>query len=213
MIPDFQTLMRPVLENCQQGSVSTKSVTRELADRFDLTEPEFHQLLPSGQQTIFSNRVNWAKSYLKQADLLWYPERSHFEITEFGRKALSSHSGRIDVQYLNLYPAFREFRTRKNGGSGNSNQHGDVSNKNELSDTEATSDETLRESFRTIKSALASELLDKVMSSSPDFFEDLIVTLLLAMGYGGSGAEAGRTLGKSGDDGVDGVIDQDPLGC
>lgn len=163
MIPDFQTLMRPVLESCQQGSVSTKSVTRELADRFDLTELEFRQLSPSGQQTIFSNRVNWAKSYLKQAGLLWYPERAHFEITEVGREALSSHSGRIDVQYLNLYSAFREFRTRKNVGSGNSDQQADVSNKNELSDTEATPDETLRESFRTIKAALASELLDNVL--------------------------------------------------
>lgn len=207
MIPDYQTLMLPVLKAAKDQPVQTQAVASLLADEFGLTVEEREHLLPSGKQRTFENRINWAKSYLKQAGLLTYPRRGFFVITDDGKKVLSQNPERIDANYLMAFEAFRAFRSRR---------HADE-NEPEVSDDEivasdATPDETLRLAHRQINLALGADLLERVRAASPEFFEDVIVSLLLAMGYGGAAQDAARALGRSGDNGVDGVVDQDPLG-
>ena len=208
MIPDYQTLMLPVLQSCQNGVVVTSDVIDALANEFKLTTEEREQLLPSGKQATFSNRIHWAKGYLKQAGLLTYPARSHFVVTDEGRKVLDSNPDRIDNKFLMQFEAFQEFRSRKGTQSTNNmvEEHSPVTNE------DATPDEQLRAAHKAIGDVLAADLLGRVRDASPQFFEELIVELLIGMGYGGTSENAGKAIGKSGDDGVDGVIDQDPLG-
>ncbi|SFN43301.1 restriction system protein [Nitrosospira briensis] len=210
MIPDYQTLMRPVLECVATGENSNASVVEKLADRFKLTGEERAELLPSGKQTRFTNRVHWAKSYLKQAGLVSSTRRGYFVITDKGRAALANTSNVINNAFLEQFPDYQDFKNRA--------READIDLTSPLAEISeslaepSTPDETLREAHRKITATLASELLDRLRNSPPAFFEKLIVSLLLAMGYGGTSKEAGRALGKSGDDGIDGVIDQDPLG-
>jgi len=208
MIPDYQTLMLPVLKSCVQGEVVTSDVIDALAIDFQLTEDEKEQMLPSGKQTTFSNRIHWAKGYLKQADLLKYTTRGHFIITEEGKKVLSGNIERIDNKFLEQFESFQEFRSRKGTKSGNSPTEKEL----EVSNENSTPDELLRSSHKAINDALAADILGRVREATPLFFEKLIIELLLTMGYGGTSETAGKAIGKSGDDGVDGVIDQDPLG-
>lgn len=208
MIPDYQTLMLPVLKACSQGEVNTADVVEALSIEFQLTEDEKEQLLPSGKQTTFSNRIFWAKGYLKQAGLLRYPSRGNFVITEEGSQALAENPDRIDNKFLMKYEAFQEFRNRK----GTQSTDKPEATPEPLTTNEATPDEQLRSAHRTINEALAADLLGRVRDASPQFFEELIVELLISMGYGGTSENAGKAIGKSGDDGIDGVIDQDPLG-
>lgn len=207
MTPDFQFLMRHVLECAARGEVRISDVVETLTDRLSLSQEDREQLLPSGKQTRFANRVHWAKSYLKQAGLVKATKRAHFIITERGRAALAETGAEINRAYLERFFEFREFQVRTRNAGGDADEP-------VTPDTEsvATPDEVLRQAHQTINAALAMELLDRVRNASPAFFESLIVDLLLAMGYGGTSGEAGRAIGKSGDDGVDGVIDQDPLG-
>ncbi|WP_375593393.1 restriction endonuclease [Algihabitans albus] len=207
MIPDYQTLMLPVLRSASTEAVNTQDVIRALAEEFGLTEEEAEELLPSGKQRTFDNRVHWAKTYLKQAGLLTYPRRSFFVATEEGQKVLAENPDRIDNKFLQRYDAFQEFKSRKSNSDESGREQHPTSDQED-----ATPDEVLREAHRQITSALAVELLERVRSASPKFFEDLIVELLIAMGYGGASEDAARALGQSGDNGVDGVVDQDPLG-
>ncbi len=186
----------------------TSDVIEALAEKFQLTQEERQQLLPSGKQSTFSNRVHWAKGYLKQAGLLKYPARSHFIITDEGKKVLAGKPKKIDSKFLEQFEAFQEFRSRKGTQSGK--ESSDI--ENVLSNDTATPDELLRSAHKAIDDALAAEILDRIREASPQFFEELIVDLLLAMGYGGTSENAGKAIGKSGDGGIDGVIDQDPLG-
>lgn len=204
MIPDYQTLMRPVLETALNGERYVRDVIVELGDKLKLTPEELNSMVASGKKTVLANRVHWAKSYLKQAGLVEYTKRGHFKLTDRGRSALASDS-KIDNGYLKQFPEFREFQSR----TGNSD---DTVKEEVASDDAATPDEVIRAEHKKINAALAEELLDKVRAASPKFFETLIVDLLIAMGYGGSSEDAGRALGQSGDNGVDGVIDQDALG-
>ncbi|MBA4144073.1 MAG: restriction endonuclease [Nitrosospira sp.] len=186
------------------------NVVEKLADKFRLTGEERAELLPSGKQTRFTNRVHWAKSYLKQAGLVSGTRRGYFMITEKGRSALADTSSVINNAFLEQFPGYQEFKNRTREACPDSALS---LLKIDVPVTEpATPDETLREAHNKITATLASELLDRVRNSPPSFFEKLIVSLLLAMGYGGTSKEAGRALGQSGDDGIDGVIDQDPLG-
>ena len=206
MIPDFQTLMRPVLECAKDGEVRIGDTVDLLANRFELSEEERNELLPSRRQTRFANRVHWAKSYLKQAGLVKPTKRAHFVITDRGKTALADSGADINRSYLERFEEFKEFQTRTLPVD-----HTDEATTN-VSDRMETPDEILRGAHERINDALSAELLDRVREASAIFFEHLIVKLLLAMGYGGTSEDAGRALGKSGDDGVDGVIDQDPLG-
>ncbi len=205
MIPDYQTLMRPVLKSSADGEVRISAVIDQLAREFGLTEEEREELLPSGKQTRFANRVHWAKGYLKQAGLVRPTRRAHFVITDRGRDILQTDDA-INAAYLERFEEFQEFKNRTRESVSD-----EVAVEADVQDA-ATPDEVLRAAHRKINAALSADLLDRVREASPAFFENLIVELLLAMGYGGTSEDAGRALGKSGDDGIDGVIDQDPLG-
>ncbi|MEP6446012.1 MAG: restriction endonuclease, partial [Hyphomicrobiales bacterium] len=179
----------------------------KLADKLNLSEVERNQLLPSGKQTTFSNRVQWARSYLKMAGLVKNPRRGFFEITDRGKEALAQSDLEINNAFLSQFEEFQAFQKRGKGPGGNNDQL--------PSDTtikEVTPDEILRNAHAEINRALANELLTKIREANPAFFEQLIIDLLISMGYGGTSYNAGQALGKSGDDGIDGVIDQDPLG-
>jgi restriction system protein len=207
-IPDYQTLMLPVLKTAADGSEHRiRDVIESLADEFRLTEDERRQLLPSGRQTTFDNRVHWARGYLVQAKLLEATQRGRFKITDRGQEALRAKPRQIDNAFLQQYPEFIEFR-RRTPGSTEMPLAGSV----EIAANAATPDELLRSTMKQIEEALKKDLLDRVIASPPAFFEKLIVTLLLSMGYGGSREEAGQVIGRSGDGGIDGVIDQDRLG-
>lgn len=206
MIPDYQSLMRPVLVCAENGPRKISDVVEEISIRLGLTEEERQQLLPSGKQTTITNRVHWARSYMKQAGLVSNTKRGWYQLTDRGREILAKPSIRLDSKYLEQFDEFQDFKSRGKDSSDTAS---------EAHDTETpanTPDENLQTAHRKLEAALAANLLDYVRSASPGFFERLIVDLLIAMGYGGTSDDAGRALGQSGDNGVDGVIDQDPLG-
>jgi len=206
MIPDYESLMRPVLECAANGEARIGDVVEKLADKYGLTHDERSELLPSGRQTRFANRVHWAKSYLKQAGLVKATKRGHFIISERGKLALADPSSKINKSFLEQFEEFREFQNRTK-----STEQASAVTFNGV-ESSATPDEVLRVAHKRVNAALASDLIDRVREASPYFFENLVIQLLLAMGYGGSSEDAAAALGQSGDDGVDGVIDQDPLG-
>jgi restriction system protein len=208
-VPDYQSLMLPVLVMSAAGETRIGDGVERLAEQLHLTPDERTQLLPSGKQTLFGNRVHWAKTYLTKAGLLESTRRGHFRITERGHQVVAAHPGRIDNEYLNQFAEFRQFKERSAEGAAQEGAHPAAPAL--VSHTE-TPDEIMRVAHRQVETSLGQDLLDRVRAAPPAFFERLIVNLLLSMGYGGSAADAGRALGRSGDDGVDGVIDQDALG-
>ena len=213
MIPDYQTLMRPVLTCAATGETRIGDVVEQLADKLNLTTEERAQLLPSGKQTRFANRVNWAKAYLAKAGLIENTRRGYFRITPRGQAALADATATINNAYLDQFKEFQDFKAKVNEADGaTAATPALVSAPFSAPVGTETPDEALRKAHSAITGALAADLLDRVRKATPAFFERLIVELLLAMGYGGTSEEAGRALGQSGDDGVDGVIDQDPLG-
>ena len=207
-IPDYQSLMLPVLIASTKGEVRVGPVVDELANQLGLSQEERTELLPSGKQTVIANRVHWAKLYLSKSQLVETTRRGHFQITERGRKVLQSPPPKIDNKFLDQFEEFRQFRERSITTEEKENEIAVGAS----ADQKATPDETMRIAYRQIEDALIHDLLDRIRQAPPDFFERLMVNLLLSMGYGGSTENAGRTLGRSGDDGVDGVIDQDTLG-
>jgi restriction system protein len=214
MIPDYQILMRPVLACAAAGETRIGDVVDLLADSLALTTEERAQFLPSGKQTRFANRVNWAKAYLAKAGLVENTRRGYFRITPRGQAALADATATINNAYLDQFKEFQDFKAKVNEAAGATAATSPAQASapfNTPAGTE-TPDEALRKAHGAITGALAADLLDRVRKATPAFFEKLIVELLLAMGYGGTSEEAGRALGQSGDDGVDGVIDQDPLG-
>jgi restriction system protein len=180
-------------------------VAELLASKFALSPSARLEMLPSGKQTRFANSVHWAKSYLKQGGLVRETKRAHFIITDRGKAALHS-AAIIDNDYLAQFEEFQSFKARTKDVEASQNPV--VS----IAENISTPDEILRAAHKQINEALAAELLDRVRQAPPAFFENLLVDLLLAMGYGGTTEDAGRAIGKSGDDGIDGVIDQDALG-
>lgn len=205
MIPDYQKLMRPVLECAAEGETRIGDAVDQLAHKLGLTLDERAQLLPSGKQTMFANRVHWAKTYLVKAGLAEGTRRGYFRITSRGKAALADATATINNTYLDQFKEFQDFKAK----AGEADSAAAVT---PAPLSIQTPDEVLRKAHGAITGALASELLERVRKAHPAFFEKLIVALLLAMGYGGTSEDAGRALGQSGDDGVDGVIDQDPLG-
>ncbi|MBY8976863.1 restriction endonuclease [Rhodobacteraceae bacterium NNCM2] len=206
MIPDYQSLMRPVLKCARNEPRKISDVVEEISDHLGLSLEERQQMLPSGKQTTIANRVHWAKSYMKQAGLVRNIRRGWYELTDRGRSVLGDTTISLDSKYLEQFDEFQEFKVR-------SKENDDEPAAQEDSETPAnTPDENLQAAHKKLEAALAANLLDYVRSAPPMFFETLIVDLLIAMGYGGTSEDAGRALGQSGDNGVDGVIDQDPLG-
>lgn len=206
-VPDFQSLMLPLLKLAADSQPHSLAEAREaLAAVFKLTQADRDELLPSGNQSKFSNRVAWAKSYLQQAGLLLSPKRGHFQLSERGAAVLKAPPTRIDIKFLEQYPEFVEFRTPKQDEPERppAPPHGG-------SDTE-TPEEAFEVAHQKMTASLASEVLTRVKAASPEFFERLVVELLLKMGYGGSRADAGQAVGKAGDEGIDGIISEDRLG-
>jgi len=175
-----------------------------LAQQSALTAEDRAELLPSGAQSRYENRVGWARTYLTKAGLLESPSRGRFKITKQGLQVLQSGIAEIDNQYLRRFPGFVEFRRRDRAN--------DEFNIEDEKGTTNTPDEQLEQLHLELQEQLAHDLLDRVKQCSPVFFERLVVQLLVAMGYGGSVSDAGKAVGRSGDDGLDGIIKQDRLG-
>jgi len=185
---------------------SIRSAIDHLARIFNLSEEEKKKILPSRTYRVFDNRVGWAQSQLKAAGLIQSPKRGYLRITERGATVLKQEPPRIDNEFLLQFDGFAKFIGRTK-----------VAKKGTSADTESNvidrpPQETIEESYQRIKEKLIEELLDKVTKSPPDFFEKLVVELLVKMGYGGSVEDAGEAVGKSGDGGIDGVIKEDRLG-
>jgi restriction system protein len=208
-IPDFQSLMLPLLNLASDDQIHTLGDARQhLASHFSLTPEEVEELLPSGKQRRFDNRVAWAKVYLELAGLLLSPKRGQFHITPEGKVFLSKKPGQISIAVLDQFEKFKTFRKSSKAVK---------SEKSPLSapvaqNTVETPEEALERAFESIQGELAASLLEQVKSCSPAFFEMLVVELLLKMGYGRNRAEAGKAIGKSGDEGIDGIISEDRLG-
>lgn len=208
MIPDYQTLMRPVLRLAAEGELKISDVIDRLADEFGMTPDERAEILASSGQTVLYNRAQWAKTYLKQAGLVEPTRRGYVQITERGKIILCDPAVEIDTRLLKTFPEFMDFQSRGKRGVKSTAPFTQES----TLEASSTPEELLSEAYEKIAAAVAIELLDRLRTGTPAFFERTIVSLLLAMGYGGSSEDAGRAIGQSGDDGVDGVIDQDPLG-
>lgn len=213
-IPDYQSLMRPLLALAVTAEdLRVRDAVDLLAEHLHLTPEERAELLPSGTQTVLSNRVHWAKTYLAKAGLLTITGRGRFAITARGREVLAANPDRVDNMQLVQFEEFRQFRNRRPAAETEAEPGADPDTSVTASvQVVATPDEIMRDAHRQVDAALAADLLERIRIASPTFFERLIVSLLLAMGYGGSQAAAGRAIGRSGDDGIDGVIDQDALG-
>jgi restriction system protein len=201
--------MLPVLKSAINGPVAISDIVEKLASDFALTEEERRKLLPSGKQTVIANRVHWARSYLKQAALVENIQRGIFSLTARGKEVLKSNVDRIDNHFLEQFPEFQAFKERARA----SQQKDSGIDLTPSSESETDSPEDmLRRAHRRTVDELKAELIERVQSAPPDFFERLIVRLLTKMGYGGSIENAGRAIGRSGDGGIDGLIDQDTLG-
>jgi restriction system protein len=210
-VPDFQTLMLPVLKLYADGKEHASSDSTEpLAKQFQLNPEELAERLPSGRQTRFRNRIAWAHSYLKQGGLLESPRHGRYRITARGREAVGSNPARIDIGFLERYPEFQEFRARTASNTTIIPATGSATLS--TSETELTPDEQARLGAARHRTLLAGLLLERVKQAPPAFFENLVVELLVAMGYGGSHADAAKVVGRSGDGGIDGIIKEDRLG-
>lgn len=208
MIPDFQSIMLPLLLLIQDGKEHNfQEIIEQLAVHFNLTDTEKKELLKSGVQPVFDNRAGWAKTYLKKAGLLSSPRRGVITITPQGIDVLSKNPERIDNQFLKKFDSFVDFiKPQKN------DHFKDEEEKSPSIDENATPEELLDKAYQSLQQALAFDLLNKVIEMPPSFFERLVVDLLVKMGYGGSIIEAGRAIGRSGDEGIDGTIKEDKLG-
>ncbi|HEY4493040.1 MAG TPA: restriction endonuclease [Candidatus Paceibacterota bacterium] len=205
-IPDYQTIMLPVLKFAgDKKEHSIRETTDYISDSFKLSGEERKEVLPSGRSYIIDNRVGWARTYLKKAGLLEDTRRSHFKITEEGLKVLARSPKEINIRFLQQFSGFNEFRKKKDDGE---EEHEQVIQ----DETSQTPQELLEYGYQKIKRDLAQELIESVKKSSPRFFEQLVVELLLKMGYGGSLKDAGKAVGQSGDGGIDGIIKEDKLG-
>lgn len=207
-IPDFQTLMVPLIRAFEdQQEHFVRDLIDELADHFDLSNEEREQLLPSGRQSLFRNRVAWAVTHITKAGLLERVGHGKYQITTRGLQALVDNPGRIDMNYLKQFPEYREFRSPRLPAAT------DQSGADQSDSLEATTPrENLESSYLEIRRTLAQDLLDSAKAVSPGKFETLVIDLLLAMGYGGSQSDAARAVGRSGDEGIDGIINEDKLG-
>ena len=208
-IPDFQSITLPLLQLAGDGKEhSNKEVIAVFADKWNLTEEERERLLPSKVAKVFANRVMWAKTYIKKAGLIALTGRGLFEITGRGYELLKSPPEKLTIKHLKQYEEFREFQTINREAKS-------VSGKDESPQDNVevrTPEELLATGYESISGALISDLLDVIQSTTPAFFERLVVDLLLKMGYGDDETRSGLVLGGSGDEGIDGVISEDKLG-
>lgn len=205
-IPDFQSIMRPLIEAHADGKEHVnRDLVCQLADRFGLTEEERREMLPSGRAKVFDNRVGWAKYHVIQAGLLESPRRAVSTITACGRQVLADHPERVDLRILNEFDEYREFRKRRKEATGENEETDEITD-------DAPPEEMLENAYQKVRRQIEADLLRAIMDNPPDFLERVVVDLVVRMGYGGSRKDAGEALGRSGDEGIDGIIKEDPLG-
>ena len=196
--------MLPLLRFSADGQEHQfKDAIHSLASEFSLTDEERNEFLPTGQQTVFTNRVGWARTYLKKAGLLSSPRRGYFQITERGRSVVQENPPAVNVKYLEKFPEFVQFKSIR--------KEKPESEESELLHGQ-TPHEALEAAYERLRSELAAEILSNIKTSDPTLFESIVVELLVKMGYGGSRKDAGRAIGRTGDEGVDGIIKEDHLG-
>jgi len=203
MIPKYNEIMLPLLKMLSNDKeYHIKECINSLAQQFQLTEDERRAILLSGKQAIFDNRVGWAKTYLFKAGLIKSPKKNHIKITERGKKVLGENLNKLDEQYLMRFDEFKKFFSKVEG-----EQIARIDR-----EEAGTPEEIIENQFEILKNKLKDELMKKIIESSPQFFERLVIDLIVKMGYGGSFEEVTKHLGRKGDEGIDGVIKQDPLG-
>ena len=212
-IPDYQTLMLPALQRLGDGALHRpRDVIAGLADSYNLTDEERAQMLPSGRIQLFNNRVHWAVTYLRHAGLAANPSRGNWQITQTGTGVLRENPPRIDNVFLRRYPSFAEW-SRRSAPKNATNLPADLAQPlGETGETSETPEEILERTWRVLRAQVADELLEQILIASPQFFERLVVRLLVAMGYGGTYAEAARVTRATADGGIDGIIKEDRLG-
>ena len=209
-IPDYQTLMLPVLQLASDGQEHKfRDAVEQLSLYFQISDAEQMEMLPSGTQSVFGNRVGWARSYLKQAGLLTTPRRGYFAITERGRQVLKTNPPKLTAALLGQYPEFQAFKTRRRPKADAADRMSEFSPDFMLDNTP---EDILASAYRLLRQNLEQEVLDTIKELPPTFFEKLVIDLLVKMGYGGNRQDAGRAIGKSGDGGIDGFINEDRLG-
>jgi restriction system protein len=211
-IPDYEQAMVPVLRVLEtQSPCHRREITERVADAFQLTAEERQQLLPSGKARVISSRVGWALAYMKQAGLVTSPKRAIYTIADRGRKTLAERPDGIDSKYLDRFPEFLSFRTRTASADDAEDTVPQVQS-SKPAGARQTPEDALESAYAELRRTVEAELLQTVKAGSPAFFESLVIDLLEKMGYGGSGAGAARAVGRSGDGGIDGLIDEDRLG-
>ena len=204
-IPDYQSLMLPLLKLASDKSEhSLQEATQIIAKEFHLSEEDFAELLPSGRKTRFYDRIGWAITYLRKAGLLNSSGRGKFQITQRGMEVLKNPPHKINVGFLEQYEEFVEFRTRRD--------HSDDKTPSEEEIEIQTPEEAIEAAYQNLRQTLADEVLQTIKSCSPSFFERLVIDVLVKMGYGGTRKDAGKAIGRSGDGGIDGIINEDRLG-
>ncbi|MBM3423460.1 MAG: restriction endonuclease [Chlorobi bacterium] len=201
-IPDFQTIILPLLRFCADGKEHANQESLDaLATEFGLTNDERKKLLPSGQQRVFDNRVAWARAHMKMALLIENPRRGIFRITGRGKSILEQSPPSIDLKFLRQFSEYVDAREKPKSDAST-----------ETAEEAQTPEEQIEQAYETLRENLAGELLQQLKSASPSFFEKVVVDVLVRMGYGGSLKDAGQAIGRSGDEGIDGVINEDRLG-
>jgi len=203
-VPDYQTLMRPLLSICDDDKKhSLLELHDQLCEEFNLSAEDIAQKINSGRQTTMKNRVGWARTYMRKAGLLDLPERGYCKITEEGKKVLREQLESINIKFLRQYPSFQEFVKPKESVSSVENLEVDSS---------ATPEEQMTLAHNALNQSLSEDIISSILNSTPQFFEQLVVDLMLAMGYGGARPDSGKATQYSNDGGIDGIINEDPLG-
>lgn len=203
MIPDFQTIMLPLLKAFQNGKEKTsKELREEMVSHFNISEDEQKEKIPSGKQPLYTNRVAWAIAYLKMADLISSPARAVYTITEEGKKVLENPPEKITINFLKQFDSFSKNR--------NPEKDTELDDNNQI--VEKTPDELIEIGYKQVKNELSLQILNQIKDCSPYFFEKLVLDLLIKMGYGGSEMANGEVTPKGSDEGIDGIIKEDKLG-
>jgi restriction system protein len=212
-IPDYQSFFRPLLAYCEDGAEHTVGGAMEaLSIKFALSDEDRRAVIPSGGQTIVRNRVQWAGTYLQKAGALERTRRGHFRVTERGRSLLRQYPERIDIRALRQFPEFVAFVTPRPKEESGTGEAGTPAESIQAPVPNETPDEIIERARASIDAKLESDLLERIAENSPAFFERLVVDLIVAMGYGGSRERVVRMVGRSGDEGIDGIVNEDALG-
>ena len=205
-IPKYNEFMKPILEYLHNGRQHTRvEMYKYMADKFSLTDEELELMLPQGNQLVYKNRIGWALTYLFKANLVDRPKRSVYQITELGKKVLEENLSDIDVRYLTKFDGFVDFISLSNSTKINKN-------KKIVTENNDSPQDLMDKAYETISKSLIDEILQEIMGQTPDFFENLVVKVLVSLGYGGNEIENTKILGKTGDEGIDGIIKEDKLG-